>query len=378
MIGAFSIPLGLLLVAAEDWGIPADDIFDLLGGASVASLDGARAFGVVAGELTAAGVDPTTVESLDAVRAASPGASKALDEALRIYGWRLIEEADIDGRSLGEAPDAVLALIGTVVKEPTIDPDAAAVRRVRKRVPAAERQRFDDLLDDARGGYAIRDHNAHVTMGWSFGLVRRALLEAGRRLADTEHGRLRDAADVFDLDVSETASLLAGAAAPTADEVAARAAARTAADRVEPPPFLGDPPEPPPDASVFPKEMALLTRATALHQRLLFEPRPTATGIGTTPATGRAVVALSAADALARVEPGDVLVTTMTSPGFNAILPMLSGLVTEEGGPLTHAAIMARELSLPAVLGLAGATTRFADGTTVTLDPVAATVEVAQ
>jgi pyruvate,water dikinase len=92
--------------------------------------------------------------------------------------------------------------------------------------------------------------------------------------------------------------------------------------------------------------------------------------------TGRAVVAVDAADALARVEPGDVLITTMTAPGFNAALAVVAGLVTEQGGPLSHAAIMARELGLPTVLGLAGAASTIPDGATVLVDPVAATVEV--
>jgi pyruvate,water dikinase len=75
-------------------------------------------------------------------------------------------------------------------------------------------------------------------------------------------------------------------------------------------------------------------------------------------------------DAIARFEPGDALVAPMTSPSYNLLLSLAGALITEEGGEFSHAAIMTRELGLPAVLGVSSATGRIQNGATVTVDPV--------
>jgi pyruvate,water dikinase len=93
-------------------------------------------------------------------------------------------------------------------------------------------------------------------------------------------------------------------------------------------------------------------------------------GFGSQTYTGTARLVVGAEpDAIERFEPGDVLVAPMTSPSYNLLLSLAGGLVTEEGGTFSHAAIMARELGLPAVLGVPGATRRIADGDLVTVDP---------
>ena len=55
-----------------------------------------------------------------------------------------------------------------------------------------------------------------------------------------------------------------------------------------------------------------------------------------------------------RLEPGDVIVATVTSPAFNAVLPLASALVVEHGGLMSHAALVARELGIPAIVGVRG------------------------
>ncbi|MCP4959707.1 MAG: hypothetical protein GY925_10610, partial [Actinomycetia bacterium] len=77
-----------------------------------------------------------------------------------------------------------------------------------------------------------------------------------------------------------------------------------------------------------------------------------------------------------RLEPGDILITTATTPSYNAVLPIVAGLVVSEGGPSCHAAIVARELDLPAIVGMQDALKAIPDGATITLDPVRARVSV--
>ena len=70
----------------------------------------------------------------------------------------------------------------------------------------------------------------------------------------------------------------------------------------------------------------------------------------------------------ANLEPGDVLVARATDPSWTPIFLTAGALIVEEGGPLSHAAIVARELGLPAVLNVAGATDLFIDGEEITVD----------
>jgi pyruvate,water dikinase len=57
-----------------------------------------------------------------------------------------------------------------------------------------------------------------------------------------------------------------------------------------------------------------------------------------------------------RLQPGDVLITRQTDPGWGAVFPLISGLVMERGGMLSHGAIIAREFGIPSVVGIPNAT----------------------
>ena len=75
------------------------------------------------------------------------------------------------------------------------------------------------------------------------------------------------------------------------------------------------------------------------------------------------------------VEPGDVLITPYTAPTYNAVLAVAGAVVTQEGGLLCHAAVIARELGLPAVIGATDAM-GIPDGAEVEVDPTAGRVSV--
>lgn len=68
-----------------------------------------------------------------------------------------------------------------------------------------------------------------------------------------------------------------------------------------------------------------------------------------------------------KVQPGDVLVTDMTDPNWEPVMKRASAIVTNRGGRTCHAAIIARELGIPAVVGCGNATDRLLDGTLVTV-----------
>jgi pyruvate,water dikinase len=89
--------------------------------------------------------------------------------------------------------------------------------------------------------------------------------------------------------------------------------------------------------------------------------------------TGTARIVRGPAD-FPRVRPGDILVCPFTDPAWTPLLRIAAGVVTETGGVLSHAAIVARELRIPAVLGIPDATTTIHDDTLVTINGTTGTV----
>jgi len=98
------------------------------------------------------------------------------------------------------------------------------------------------------------------------------------------------------------------------------------------------------------------------HSTVLAEGRAIGQKIGTGPV--RLVHNISEMD---KVQPGDVLVTDMTDPNWEPVMKRASAIVTNRGGRTCHAAIIARELGIPAVVGCGDATELLKDGTLVTV-----------
>jgi len=96
-----------------------------------------------------------------------------------------------------------------------------------------------------------------------------------------------------------------------------------------------------------------------------------AAGIGW--GTGRACVVNCECE-LARIAPGDVLVTKVAGPALVQILTRVAGVVAERGGSTSHLASLARERGIPMVLGVLEATRRIPEGSTVAVDGVAGVV----
>ena len=168
---------------------------------------------------------------------------------------------------------------------------------------------------------------------------------------------------------------------------ASRVARIEACEASGPPSQLGEPEAGPPDPAVFPPAMAeivTLMFATLSLEMTVYDGgvadstfTATGVGVGTEIYRGRACVASSPDEAMARIEPGDVLVTTITTPAFEAIMSLAGAVVTEQGGLLGHTAIVCREYGIPAVVGVTGATTHIADGAEVIVDPVSGRVLLA-
>jgi len=379
--GADMGPIGDLIAHTNRWQLDPVAVMALLRGASPATTE-VRVHGHrIADALRDGGVDPATVTTLDDVRGV-PAAAEALDAYLDLFGWRVMTSYDIEGLTLIEVPSATCALIRSSSGDRSdVEPATPDPASLRQQVPPGEHDRFDDLLRDARLAYGVRDDNGPLTAEWPMGLLRRAYLEAGRRLAETN--RLLEAAHVFELDIDEAAAVLRGATSPTAVELEGRAQRRAEQATAIAPVLLG-PAVAPPDTSVFPagirRTMEIIIAAVSN-----LEPDPLVEradlhglGIGTGRHRGTARVAIDPERALDEMEPGDVLVAPWTAPTYNAILAMAGAVVVQEGALLCHAAVMARELGIPAVVGCKRAMELIGDGDLIEVDAVTGAVTVVE
>ena len=377
-------PLGMLVSACADWGIAASDVLAALVGASPSTSEPARRLREIREALEAADVEPT---DLDDVRAAGPEVAAMLDTYLDRHGSVLCSGYDLDSPTLVELPDLVLSTILHA------EPDRTEMQQrqheriaaeLRNRVPEGERQRFDGLLEDARAAMDLRDDNGPITVEWPSGLLRLALLASGRRHA--RRGRLDAADQALELYLHEVEPFVRSGHGPSSLELATRAETRRAEKRMTPPRTLG-PIEDPPPLDVLPGPLAELMRildAVMGELGMVGEPAQpspatsvlTGIGIGDTRTVGRVCAAETADAAFDRLEPGDILVTRTTTPAYNMVLTLVGGLVTGEGGPMSHAAVLSRELGLPAVIGVGDGFAGLVDGIEVEIDPDAGTVRV--
>ena len=378
--------IGQLAHACRGWQISAAEIVGALSGASPHTSEPALLLEVIRAELAshrAANKTMTAPQTLDELRSTSPKLAELVDAYLARQGWVIYSRYDLDGLTLAETPDLLLTtIVGGSVRARTVD-HSEVITTLRQRVPAPDQERFDHLVAEARMAMGMRDSQGPLTIEWPTGLLRRVMLEVGRRAH--RDGYLDADAHVFECTSTELIAMAEGGPGPGAAAMADRAARRQADKLADPPRHLGPDVAPAP-LNALPPELAELTSIVSSVMEdlgLTGEPpssaRPhelTGTGIGTASFTGVARVATSPEVALAELVPGEVLVTLTTTPAYNLVLSMVGGLITAEGGPVCHAAVLSRELGIPAVIGVSGALTSITTGDVVEIDPVIGQVRI--
>jgi phosphohistidine swiveling domain-containing protein len=326
-------------------------------------------------------------DRLERLGEASPTVAARLSDYLYDYGDRLVTGWDVCELTLRELPHLLLGSITAKAEgqaphqEKAVAEESAA--QLRQRVPEARRAEYDVLFEEACFAFGLQEANVGLTMYWPAGLVRRALLAAGSRLVAS--GLIEQPVHVLEATQAELDALFGGPGeAPSATELARRAAARHAFNQITPPHTLGEPDTSPPDDALPPA----LSRVTKAYMSYLMnmdtdqqkqaqntEKHLHGLGVSQGTYTGRARVVQSSAD-YEKVEAGDILVAPFTSSGYNVLLPLLGAIVTDGGGALCHTAIVAREFGIPAVVGTSDATERIRDGARLLVDGTHGVVEI--
>jgi pyruvate,water dikinase len=387
--GTAVIPPGDFLVHAREWtGLPTVKLLGLMRGASLIS-GGASPQQVAL--VAAYRADPAARPALDSdedpgdllerLRREPTATGLALNGYLDFVGFRLLDGFDISNHYALEMPDVLLRSIRTAIDGPEATSDGADETDVRSHVPEEHRDEYDALLEDARIGYSVRDERGIYSDIWASGLMRRAALAAGRRLAAA--GRLREAGDIVFADVDEMCALVAGASSPTGDELAERHDYHRTYTAKDAPAHLGEDPPPMPDPSTLPPQMARLMAALGTAMGEMFAVSAEAheetviRGLGASSGSREGIARRVAGPRdFDRIQQGDVLLTEATTEAFNILLPLLSAIITDSGGALSHAAIISREYGIPGVVGTRDATGRIADGSRVRVDGDEGTVTV--
>ena len=384
------IPTGDFLAHVGDWtNLPPSELLGLLRGSAEVSAGGSdemerlkRAFAqdAAAREILASGGDPAQV--LASLRSLGGETGAAVAGYLDLIGNRLVDGFDITEPTALELPDALLKAMRIAISgNGHAASDDARIAEIRAQVPAAHQAEFDELLGEARLTYRLRDERGVYSDIWASGLMRRAAMAAGHRVAG--RGRIATAEQMLDASLDEMCALVTGVGGPSAEELAKRAEYRGSYTAKDVPHFLGPPMPPPPDLAKLPPATGRVMRALFITLSHLFGSSQAqneekvlyglAASKGVYEGPARRI---SSPSDFGRIAKGDVLVTESTTEAFNILLPLLGGIVTDNGGLLSHAAIVSREYGIPGVVGTREATERIGDGVLVRVDGDAGEVTV--
>lgn len=291
---------------------------------------------------------------------------RALQSFLALYGDRAVREAELSTPRWREDPRMVLTMLRVALRGEGKDLERALGRarsqaademqRLVPRLGLVEQTLVRHVVARAQTTARLRERmRAWVTR--VLGMIRDVALEAQRRLLRRD-GELR----------ADEQSLVAGAIQAvfflTADEVVAALDA--------PAPGL----------------VAIVRARRAEFARDIARPDPPVTFVGAPPPVvlppsgGEVLRGLPASagvvEGLARVlhgagemgelEPGEILVVHTTDVGWTPLFLLAAGVVTDLGGPLSHAAIVARELGVPSVVNVTGATRALRTGDRLRVD----------
>ena len=298
------------------------------------------------------------------------------DEYLARFGDRCLEELKLESETLHDNPLVLLRSVGELARGFVPGSTRERIEQAGKESEAEEsirttlagaplrRMFFMWVLGQARTRVRNRE-NLRLQRTRLFGRVRRVFRECGRRLHAA--GVLESADDIFYLRVEEILAYANGSAVST--DLRGLAVLRKAE-------FAGYRSLPaPPDhfetrGPVY--GVQTIARVSAKSEAGPLGEQRRGTGCSPGVVRGRARVILDPRGAA--LAAGSILVAERTDPGWIMLFPSAKGLLVERGSLLSHSAIVARELGIPAVVSIPGLTSWLRDGDLVELDGGAGTV----
>jgi nucleoside-diphosphate-sugar epimerase/phosphohistidine swiveling domain-containing protein len=280
---------------------------------------------------------------LDDLAAQAPEFHAAVLAELKLIGHRGPAEVEMRSSSYADDPEMLIRMVAKSLDtpiRPETPPPSVPLRARPVALLAAHQLRDREVRRDRM-----------VRAIW---LLRNLLREIGRRLVNS--GVLEDADDVFYLLVDELDALPADPAALVARR---RAEQLRLADVVPPAVFSGG-------------WRAANAEATVLA------PGQTLKGVGVCGGRVRGRVRIVRPETIDDLESGEILVAEVTDVGYTAAFSYAGAVVTELGGPMSHAAVVAREFGIPCVVDVHDATRRLSPGALIEVDGTSGEIQVVQ
>lgn len=306
------------------------------------------------------------LEALRRIREEFPAFAATFDEYIERYGDRCMGELKLETISHREDPGFVVTMLRNYLDRDDLDPDelgareqaarAEAVRVVRRALPWHLRGRLRRTVASARRAVKHRE-NMRLSRTRAFGLSRDLWKAVGLRLH--EAGRLDHPRDVFYLSRDEIRDYFEGMA--VAAELAPLARARKAEfARYR--------------AQELPNHFETVGPVHHGNDAAFDEREAAPAGEGGLRGTGcypgvveaAVKVIMSPEDELTIDR--DILCTLRTDPGWAPLFPTASGILVERGSTLSHSAVLARELGIPAIVGVPRLLARLASGDRVRMN----------
>ncbi len=351
---------------------------DLIGGeGGIISAEPAKRVRALA---DAARVSPELVEALcsgtprDVDATATPAFRTQLSEYLEKFGDRCMEELKLESGTLFDDPLPLLRSVGQLARRPKDDRPPGAIEaemraKAEARVADALRGRplrrllFGWILKHARARVRDRE-NLRFERTRLFGRVRMMMTEFGRQFHSL--GILDDPRDVFYLEVEEVLGYAEGTASCT--DLRGLAGVRKAEfERFR----------------AGPRPAGRFETRGLVYVGHTYEPTtPRApvgdgeerSGLGCCPGVVRGIVRVITDPRGAQLVHGEILVAERTDPGWIMLFPSAAGLLVEHGSLLSHSAIVAREMGIPAVVSIPDVTRWLKTGDEVEMDGARGTI----
>jgi len=286
------------------------------------------------------------------------------------FGDRCLDELKLESRTLGDDPLPLLRSVGQLAGAPR-----------RRRVADVSRSAAEQKLATALHGKPVRRlifqivlrlararvrdrENLRFERTRVYGRVRAIFLEIGRRLH--EQTVINNVDDIFYLDVAEVTGFIRGTG------ISSRLSLLTESRRQEFDDYSRS--DDPPRRFVTCGPAQLASSMRDLPQSGGCEPADFRSGQACSPGLVRGPVRIVRDPRKSEIRDGEILVAQRTDPGWVTIFPLVTGMIMERGSLLSHSAIVARELGIPAVVGVENACQWLHDGDWVELDGETGTI----
>uniref|UniRef100_A0A914WYM1 Phosphoenolpyruvate synthase n=1 Tax=Plectus sambesii TaxID=2011161 RepID=A0A914WYM1_9BILA len=274
------------------------------------------------------------------------------------HGHRGIDELDISGIPWGDQPEQLIPMIQTLLsnekilfnkKEQVSVEDALS--RLKHPVAGIRRRLLQMMVNVARNGVTQRETcKSYLVHGTNF--YRKGFLRLGTMLRN--EGYLPDERLIFYLTIPEIRQLILTRSARLVARATRRRKLQAVQNQAAYPLVQIAVPQPIGDSTI----------SRTLEETLMeVKGTPVCQGV----VKARARVARTLAEA-GDTQPGEILITRYTDIGWSPYFPIISGLVTEVGGLLSHGAVVAREYGLPSLIAVPNATQLFQTGDLLILD----------